>query len=87
MARYEISTFNENELGGRSNFQKKVVDLIYADKKHFEALSMMKLAEGAYCEIKSHFRFTNGIPHRVVTKFICRDLVNSKISTYKLLES
>jgi len=87
MARYEISSFTENELGGRSNFQKKVVDLKYADKKHFEALSMLKFAEGALCEMKSHFRFTKGIPHRVVTKFIIRDLVNSKVSTYKLLES
>ena len=87
MAKYEISSFDENELGGRSNFSKLVVELNYSDKKHFEALSMIKLAEGAYCEINSSLRFIKGIPHRVVTKFICRDLVNSKVSTYKLLES
>ncbi len=38
MAKYEISSFDENELGGRSNFSKRVVDLNYSDKMHFIAI-------------------------------------------------
>ncbi|MFA6667506.1 MAG: hypothetical protein WCS51_04060 [Bacilli bacterium] len=82
---YKVTEFNEDDLGGRSNFRTEIVELKYCDKKHFEALSMIKLAEGAYCEFKSRIRLINGLPKKVVTKFICRDLKHQKITTYKLV--